>query len=285
VSVVTAAGTVRDAFAAATDALAAAGVEGPRFDAELLLAEAMGVDRARIHADPAAPVEPDAGRRFGTMIRRRVAREPVAYILGRRWFAGIELAVDPRVLIPRPETELLVDLALELRPAALWDVGTGSGAVALAIADRLASVRIFATDTSGGALEVARANAGRLGLSDRVVIERGTLPGGEPADLVVANLPYVSEGEWASLAPEITRYEPREAVVAGPTGLEAIAALIESLGDPAHRPGAVALEVGAGQATDVGELLRARGWTSIESRRDLSGIERVVVARRHRNAR
>jgi release factor glutamine methyltransferase len=285
VSVVTAAGTVRDALAAATDALAAAGVEGPRFDAELLLAEAMGVDRARIHADPAAPVEPDAGRRFGTMIRRRVAREPVAYILGRRWFAGIELAVDPRVLIPRPETELLVDLALELRPGALCDVGTGSGAIALAIADRLASVRIFATDTSGGALEVARANARRLGLSDRVVIERGTLPGGEPADLVVANLPYVSEGEWASLAPEITRYEPREAVVAGPTGLEAIAALIESLGDPAHRPGALALEVGAGQATDVGELLRARGWTSIESRRDLSGIDRVVVARRHRNAR
>lgn len=276
-----AAGSVGDALGAATDALAAAGAETPRLDAELLLAEASGIDRARVEADPAAEMTPAAARRFGVMVRRRVAREPVAYILGRRAFRRIELVVDPRVLIPRPETELLVDVALELEPSTALDVGTGSGAVALALADELPEVAVTATDTSADALAAARANAERLGLADRVRLERGAVPPGERFDLLLANLPYVAESEWEGLAPEITRHEPREALVAGPTGLEAIGWLLDSVagaGGPAA-VGALALEVGAGQAPAVAELVRGVGYGSIEVRPDLAGIDRVVLGR------
>jgi release factor glutamine methyltransferase len=276
VSVAGVAGTVRDALAAATDALAAAGVDSPRLDAELLLAEATGRDRAGLAADPDAGVEAAGARRFGTMVRRRVRREPVAYILGHKGFRGIELAVDPRALIPRPETELLVEVALELRPATVLDVGTGSGAVALAVADELAEARVVATDTSPGALELARSNAARLGLTERVSFEPGTLPSGR-VDLLLANLPYVSEAEWEALAPEIKSYEPREALVAGPGGLEAIEALLSALARGDTEADAVALEVGAGQAATVGELAREAGIARIEARRDLAGVERVVI--------
>jgi len=276
---VVAAGTVRDALTASTDALAGAGVEGARFDAELLLSEATGEGRARLDADPEAPVGAPAARRFGAMVRRRVAREPVAYILGRRWFRRIELEVDRRVLIPRPETEHLVEAALELRPRTVCDVGTGSGAVALAIADELPEARVVATDTSPGALALARANSDRLGLAERVAFEAGTFPAAGRFDLVVANLPYVSEGEWGRLQPEISRYEPREALVAGPTGLEAITALLDNVGGREPRPAAIALEVGAGQAAAVESLVRAAGYRSVEARRDLAGIDRVVLGR------
>jgi release factor glutamine methyltransferase len=271
-------GTVRDALAAATDALAAAGVDSPRLDAELLLAEATGRDRAELAADPDAGVEAAAARQFGTMVRRRVRREPVAYILGHKGFRGIELAVDPRALIPRPETELLVEVGLELRPATVLDVGTGSGAVALAVADELAEARVVATDTSPGALELARSNAARLGLSERVRFEPGTLPSGR-FDLLLANLPYVSEAEWEALAPDINSYEPREALVAGPGGLEAIEALLGALARGDTEADAVALEVGAGQAARVGELVREARYARIEARRDLAGVERVVIGR------
>ncbi len=278
-----AAATVRDALAAATDALAAAGVESPRLDAELLLAEASGRDRAALAAEPDAAIAPGAGREFGAMIRRRLRREPVAYILGRKGFRRIELQVDPRVLIPRPETELLVEVAVELAPASVLDVGTGSGAIALAVADELPGARIVATDVSAPALEVAAANAGRLGFADRVELASGSLPpqsewpGADPG-LLLANLPYVSEPEWERLPPEIREHEPRGALVAGPTGLETIESLVAAVG-ARSRPDAVALEVGAGQAEAVGELLRRSGFT-VEARRDLAGIERVVVGRR-----
>ena len=267
---------VGEALAAATDGLRAAGVESPRLDAELLLAEATGWQRARIAADPDAAVNPGAAREFAAMVRRRLAREPVAYILGRKGFRDIEVAVDPRVLIPRPETELLVELALERRPASVLDVGTGSGAVALAIADELPGARVVATDTSPGALEVARENARRLGLEERIAIHAG--PGGPDGrfDLVVANLPYVRMDEWKALAPEIAEYEPREALVAGEDGLDAIRGLLGSPPDCA----ALALEVGAGQAAEVAALVAAAGFADVETRRDLAGIERVVAATR-----
>jgi release factor glutamine methyltransferase len=279
VSVVGVSGTVREALAAASDALAAAGAESPRLDAELLLAEAVRRDRAELAADPDAGVDPAAARRFGTMVRRRVRREPVAYILERKGFRGIELGVDRRALTPRPETELLVEVALELRPATVLDVGTGSGAVALAIADELPGARIVATDTSPGALDLARSNAARLGFADRVTFEAGTLPGGR-FDLLLANLPYVSEAEWRNLAPEIVDFEPREALVAGPGGLEAIAALLSALASDGTEAGALALEVGAGQATMVRELVRGAGYDQVEARLDLAGTERVVVGHR-----
>jgi release factor glutamine methyltransferase len=275
VSASTAAGLVREALAAATDALAAAGVETPRLDAQLLLAEASGRERAELAAHPEGGVEPTQARAFGGMVRRRIRREPVAYIIGRKGFRGIELAVDPRVLIPRPETELLVELARELRPPTVLDVGTGSGAVALAVADELPRVRVTATDVSEPALQVARGNAARLGLSDRVRFLSGSHRDGGHYALTLANLPYVSDDEWRLLEPEITAYEPREALVAGPTGLEAIEALISTVGR-----GVLALEVGAGQAPGVTSLMREAGFDAVETRRDLAGIERVVVGRR-----
>jgi release factor glutamine methyltransferase len=274
---------VREALDAAVDALAAAGVDEPRLDAELLLGEAMGCERSALIADGGVEVSASAGRRFGAMVRRRLRREPVAYILGRKGFRRLELAVDPRVLVPRPETELLVELALELRPARVLDVGTGSGAIALAVAEELPECEVTATDTSRAALEVARANAARLGLSERVRFVEGTLPdAGDGWDLVLANLPYVAERDWPSLQPEVTRYEPREALLAGPDGLDVYRALIPKCSGHLHRyaeqmTGTLAVEVGEGQAPAVAELMRAAGFSEVETRRDLAGIERVVI--------
>ncbi len=196
------------------------------------------------------------------MVRRRVRREPVAYILGRKGFRRIELVIDQRVLIPRPETELLVEIALEVGASSVIDVGTGSGAIALAVADELPEAKVFAIDISMDALRVAQVNTDRLGLGDQVdVVNRGvaTLASTGPCDLLLANLPYVSKGEWEGLAPEIREYEPREALVAGETGLEAIEGLLDSLAGLEWRPAAVALEIGAEQAAAVTELVRGAG--------------------------
>ena len=271
-------GSVRDALEGAGDALAAVGVDTPRLDAELLLAEATGWERARLVAEPEAGVLPAAARRFGEMVRRRLRREPVAYILGRKGFRHIELAVDRRVLVPRPETELLVELALELRPRRVLDMGTGSGAIALAIAAELEGCEVVATDTSAAALAVARANAARLGLADRVEFVEAMLPAEPPRlDLIVANLPYVAEPEWAGLEPELTKWEPREALLAGADGLDVIRAAIPVAAAAAP---ALALEVGAGQAAEVSELLFEAGFAKVETRPDLAGIPRVVWGQR-----
>jgi release factor glutamine methyltransferase len=277
--------SVREALDAAVDALAAVGVDEPRLDAELLLGEATGRERSALIADSGAEVPASAGRTFGELVRRRLRREPIAYILGRKGFRNLELAVDPRVLIPRPETELLVELALELRPERVLDVGTGSGAIALAVADELPEAEVTATDTSAGALEVARGNAERLGLAERVRFVKGTLPDDERGwDLILANLPYVAERDWPSLQPEVTKYEPREALLAGPDGLDAYRALIPECAPRLSRyaermQGALAVEVGEGQAGAVAELMRAAGLGEVEIRRDLAGIERVVIGR------
>ncbi|HET7445175.1 MAG TPA: peptide chain release factor N(5)-glutamine methyltransferase [Solirubrobacterales bacterium] len=283
--------TVRDALGASVDALAAAGVEDARLDAELLLGRAMGCGRAALVADPDAEVPASAARAFGEMVRRRLRREPVAYILGSKGFRSIELAVDRRVLIPRPETELLVELALERRPRRVLDVGTGSGAIALAVVDELPECEVVATDTSPGALEVARANAARLGLAERVRFVEGTVPEDEAFDLVLANLPYVAESDWPRLQPEVTQWEPREALLAGPDGLDAYRTLLDRRGCINRRPASVnatsaisapmvALEVGEGQGLAVAELVRGAGFGAVEVRQDLAGIERVVVGER-----
>ncbi len=266
---------VREALTSATDALRAIGVEDPRLDAEVMLAAATGWERASLVADPGAGLEPAASRLFGEMVRRRLRREPVAYIVGRKGFRHIDLAVDPRVLIPRPETELLVEIALERAPATLLDVGTGSGAIALAAATELADCEVVATDTSVGALAAAAANARRLGLEGRVRFLAGTLPPEEDFELILANLPYVAERDWASLQPEVVQWEPREALVSGADGLDAIRALV-----PQVEVGTLALELGEGQAQAVRELLSENGFGAIETRRDLAGIERVVMGER-----
>jgi release factor glutamine methyltransferase len=271
---------------AAVDALKAAGCETALLDAEVLLAEASGWDRARIAAQPDARLPVGASRDFGEMVRRRVRREPVAYILGRKGFRRIEVLVDRRVLIPRPETELLVDVALELEPGEVIDTGTGSGAIALAVADELPGSRVTAADISMDALRVAQTNTERLGLTDRVdVVLRGvdSLRGaeldGHPFDLLLANLPYVSESEWERLAPEIREYEPREALVAGPTGLEVIDALLEELPRMTNPPAAIVLEIGAEQGNTVAQRVRDAGYEKVEVRQDLAGLDRAVIGR------
>jgi len=258
--------TARDALGAAIDALGAAGCETPRLDAELLIADALGVDRGALVADPGMEVPPPAAREIGERVRRRVAREPVAYVLGRRGFRRIELAVDNRVLIPRPETELLVELALELSQGSrVHDVGTGSGAIALALLHERPDLRVTASDVSQDAVSVARSNAAALGLELEVSVMPG-LPDGD-YDLVVANLPYVTEDEWSGLQREIREHEPRGALVSGADGLDAIRELV------AQASGLrLALEHAPAQAEAVRELLR-----SAETHADLAGRARVTV--------
>jgi release factor glutamine methyltransferase len=266
---------VRDALDSALIAITAAGSDTPRLDAEVLLAAAMGVGRAAIVADPGRELQPAAARAFQDAVRRRARREPVAYILGRRGFRYLELEVDARVLVPRPESEYVVEAALGLpQGARVVDVGTGSGAIALALKHERPDLDVTGTDISADALAVARANAARLGL-DVTWREGDLLAGIAEADAVVSNPPYVQEG--ARVPPELG-YEPRAALLAGPTGLE----VYERLAPAAAATGArfAAFEVGEGQAGAVGALLRGADFERIEIVPDLAGIERVVVARR-----
>jgi release factor glutamine methyltransferase len=268
---------VREALDSAVVALSAAGVDTPRLDAEVLLAHALGVDRLVLLTDRDRRVEGPAVRAFQDAVRRRsVQREPVAYITGVKGFRRLDLGVDPRVLIPRPETETLVEAALDLpRGARVVDVGTGSGAVALALKDERPDLDVVGTDTSADALAVARANAARLGL-DVAFVLGDLLAGAGAVDAVVSNPPYVEDS--APLAPEIARHEPAAALYAGADGLTVIRRLVAAAAASPAR--FVALEVGMGQAGEVGDVLRAAGFHAVEVRRDLAGIERVVAARR-----
>ena len=270
--------SVRDALDSALIALTAAGCESPRLDAELLLAAAMGTDRAVIISDPGRGLDPAQARRFQEYARRRVQREPVAYILGTKGFRTIDLLVDARVLIPRPETEHLVEAALDLpRGARVADVGTGSGAVALALKAERPDLELVATDSSADALTVARANALRLGLE--VTLLEGDLldPVQGPLDAVLSNPPYVAEGDRAALQPDI-HHEPALALYAGADGLE----LIRRLAPAAAATGAglLALEVGFGQAEAATAIVRAAGFPDVRVVADLADIDRVVVGRR-----
>jgi release factor glutamine methyltransferase len=299
--------SIGDALDGAVTAIAAAGCETPRLDAELLLADALGISRERLFMGPARGGALQAGghyrtpgalkrdgqhedelvvtgpavRTFQDFVRRRsVGREPVAYILGRRHFRNLELAVDPRVLIPRPETELLVELALSLPEfSRVLDLGTGSGAVALALKDERPDLRVSGSDLSDGALTLARANGERLGLDVRW-LAADLLEGiPEEFDAIFSNPPYVPDGDRATLAPEILRYEPASALFAGKDGLDAIRPLIAQAAARASVR-LLALEIGAGQAATVSVLMRSAGFHRVRAERDLAGIERVVVGER-----
>jgi release factor glutamine methyltransferase len=285
--------TIRQALIDATAALADAGCDTPRLDAELLLASALRVGRSRLVIDRDEALDAADAVRFAGLVRRRADREPVAYILGVREFRRLSLRVDPRVLIPRPETELLVEVGLSLpRAARVVDVGTGSGAVALALADERPDLSVVGVDASEGAIALARSNAERLGLdvefvvgdllarAGSVVAETRDRPAGDTHhDAILANLPYVPEG--AALPPEVIRYEPAEAVFGGPDGLDVIRRLVGAVRD-GGAASLVALEVGFDQADAVASLLADAGFGSVERLRDLAGHERVVVGRRAR---
>jgi release factor glutamine methyltransferase len=265
--------SVSSALSDATTTLAAAGCDTPRLDAELLLSYVLGVGRERLVIDAARELGADELERFAAVVARRVAREPVAYILGRKAFRRISVAVDRRVLIPRPETELLVEVALSLdRGARVADVGTGSGAVALALKEERPDLSVVGVDLSADALEVARSNAAALGLDVEFV--RADLLEGVPGpfDAVLANLPYVAEG--SALPPEIEVYEPPLALFGGADGMDPVRRLLPML-DGVRL---VALEVGLGEA--VASLVEHAGFTSVEILPDLAGHERVVVGRR-----
>ena len=261
------------ALGAATARLTAAGVDSPRLDAEVLLAFVLGVDRGRLVIGRDEALEAGAAERFEAAVVRRVAREPVAYITGRREFRRLSLLVDRRVLIPRPETELLVEVGLGLPAGArVVDVGTGSGAVALALKDERPDLVVQGVDVSAGAVDVARANAVSLGL-DVAFAVGDLLDGVTGVDAVLANLPYVAAG--ASLPPEITRYEPPGALFAGADGLDVIRRLVAAVSGPTV--GLLALEIGPEQADEVSQLLWDAGLAEVGVRDDLAGLARVVV--------
>jgi len=275
--------TVREALARAVSEIATAGCPTPRLDAELLLAHALGVERERLLCDASAIVVDGALPAFRRSVRRRAGeREAVAYITGQRAFRNLTLGVDRRALIPRPETELLVEVALALpEHVRVLEVGTGSGAVALALKQERPDLRVTATDISERALALARENAARLALDVRFL--RADLLDGldHEFDAVLANLPYVAAGERRALAPEIVLHEPPEALFAGSDGLAAIGALLAQLAQRATTE-FVALEVGAGQARAVVATTRAAGFCDVRCERDLAGVERMVVGRRRR---
>jgi release factor glutamine methyltransferase len=266
------------------------GSPSPRLDAELLLAETLGLERIHLYTQFDRPLDGDEVDRYRALVARRAAHEPVAYILGRAHFRRLCLEVDPAVLIPRPETEELVETALEvLRRRPPWegasrpviaDVGTGSGAIALSLAQE-AGLRVLATDTSAEALALATRNAAALGVEGLVVFEQTDLLSEVPAGslhLVVSNPPYVTSADLAGLAPDIRLFEPVSALDAGPDGLTVIRRLLPEAARALRPGGTVLLEIGAGQAAAVEELARAAGFITVAVRKDLSGKERILEA-------
>ncbi len=276
--------TVLELLRRATGHFAARGIDTPRLDAELLLAAALGVERLQLYLHFEKPVDPRERGAYRELVRRRAAeRVPVAQILGRREFWSLSLAVTPDVLIPRPETETLVAAALERLPDAeaalsVLDVGTGCGAVALALASERPRARVVASDVSAPALELAARNAEKLGLAARLRFAQGDLfepVAGERFELVVSNPPYLAESERAGLAPELS-HEPEAALFAGPDGLAVLRRLVAGVPACLAPGGVFACELAPAQAPEVADWCRAAGLLDVRVHRDLAKRPRVV---------
>ena len=264
------------------------GVETGRLDAEWLLAAALGVDRLQLYLKYDRPLSSEEREAFKPLLRRRAGREPLQYIIGRTGFRELELKTDPRVLIPRPETEVLVQEVLDWASAgaeSVWDMGTGAGAVALSLAAEGTWTRVVATDVSPEALSVAADNAERYDLGGHVEFREGSLfeplEEGERFDVSVSNPPYIAEGEKGELQPEVRDWEPPEALFAGEDGLDVIRQLVA--GAPKHllSGGLLALECGLGQAEGIAADVQATGaFGAVRIRADLTGRPRFVTAER-----
>ena len=283
--------TLPDLVADIAARLVAAGIEDARAEAWLLLSISLGRARAELMADAAALPHNEQAARLEELVRRRAAREPIAYILGEKEFWSLAFEVGPAVLIPRPETETVVEAVLDEiaeRGAALrlLDLGTGSGCLLLALLSELPDATGLGVDDSAAALAIARRNAARLGLAARAGFAQGRW--GERLagsfDVIVGNPPYVAESEWCGLQPEIRAFEPKAALVAGPDGLAAYRALAPDCARLLAPAGLCALEIGHGQGDAVAEILARHGLQVTQRRRDLAGIERCVVVRHHASA-
>jgi len=260
----------------------------PQLEAELLLQHALGFDRTQLYQRLRDEMPPDKQAAYDDLVWRRLCGEPTPYIIGRAAFYDIELAVTPAAAIPRPETELLVEPALALAAKRIQgtpsltivDVGTGGGAIALALAAHLPSAQVIATDISSAALALAEGNAERLGLASRVRFLRGDLlnPLEQPADIVVANLPYVRSAEWERLPVEIRCYEPREALDGGPDGLRVIERLLRGAPSVLRPAAALLLEIGFDQGPAVVALAsEVFPKASIEVKKDLASLDRLAI--------
>jgi release factor glutamine methyltransferase len=281
---------IRDALREGAARLDAAGTPSALFAAELLLLRAVGCDRAWLYAHPEHALSHEQSAQFLALIERRAASEPTQYLTGKQEFWGLEFEVNSNVLIPRPETEHVVEVALERlgaarcgNPLRVADIGTGSGCIAIALAKELPLATIYATDISSAALEVARRNAARHGVSDRIKFVECNLLDGitEPLqfDLVVSNPPYVRRLNLESLPKEVRDHEPHAALFAGEDGLALYPSLIARAAARLAPGGLLALELGIHQFEAVGDMLdAAHGWTRVSAKQDLAGIVRVISA-------
>lgn len=271
------------------DYLKTQGVPSARLDAEYLLAHVLGLGRLEMYLQHERPLTARELDEFRPLLKRRAKREPLQYVLGRQAFRDLDLEVRPGVLIPRPETERLVEEVLTWARArgrgdlVGLDLGTGSGAIALSLLSEGPFERFVGTDVSPAALEVAAGNRDALGMGERLELRAGAcfepVRAGERFDLIVSNPPYVAEAERPGLAPEVVDWEPAEALFGGPDGLEVIRAIVRGAGSALGPEGLLALEVGAGQASAVAALLEiSSDYRDVEIRKDLAGKERVVMA-------
>ena len=280
--------TIRSVVAFCADDLSRRGIESARLDAQLLVAHALGIDRVRLFMDLDRPLTPDERARIRELLQRRRAREPIAYLLGRREFHGRSFAVGPAVLVPRPDTETLVERALVLLPAdaegPVLDLCTGSGCIAITLAAERPSLTVHATDLSPEALEVAARNAAALGVQGRVVLRPGDLFGAVPPDtryrLVTANPPYVAERDRATLAPDVVDHEPHLALFAGQDGLDRVRQIAADAPAYLEPGGTILVEIGAEQGQAAAGLFAAAGLEVARPLRDLGGRDRVIEARK-----
>ena len=272
--------------------LSAAGIESPRLDAELLLRHALGMNQAEFYLRVDDVIAPDVECRLWPLLQRRARREPLAYITGRKEFWSLDFKVTPAVLIPRPETELLVEAALERArsmlesPFRILDIGTGSGAIAVCLAKELREAQISAVDISSAALRVARENAERHGVADRIRFAQGDLFAAVAEergsfDLILANPPYIRSGDLAELAPEIREWEPIAALDGGADGLDIYRRIVNDGGSYLADEGHLLFEIGDGMAKAVGQMIaNAGGFETADVLQDYAGKERVIATRK-----